>query len=183
MNDPYAAVEQEMGFGGDEPQGFLRLKNDGDTEVVILRGIETKDATQNEIRKGYDKKGKTVEYQFTSPLSGNERTHRTSGQALMIGLKNATSYERDAAGFQVVRKAMPGEPIKIVRTGSGSDTRLNVTILSQEELAAYIKENSSPSHSVATPGSPSSSQQQEPEPNMQQTPSGEEQVNIDDIPF
>jgi len=192
-NDPYAAVEHEMGFGGDEPTTFLRLKNDGDTEVVILQGMETKDATQNERRKGYDKNGKTVEYQFVSPLTGNERTHRTSGQALMIGLKNATSFERDAAGFQVVRKAMPGEPIRIVRTGQGGDTRLNVTILSQEELDEYVKEHSTagapnsdePSNTinpVQKPASTTASDPDEPVEPMASTDE-QEQVNIDDIPF
>ena len=169
--DPYAAVEADMGVGGDEPQGFLRLKNEGDTEVVILRGIESKDATQNEIRKGYDKNGKTVEYQFTSPLTGNERTHRTSGQALMIGLKNATSFERDSAGMHVVRKAMPGDPIKIVRSGQGGDTRLNVTILSQEEIDEYVKQNSQAQPSPEDPVEPMA------------TASDQEQINIEDIPF
>lgn len=185
--DPYAAVEQEMGFGGDEPTTFLRLKNDGDNETVIFIGLETVPANQRELREGYHKNGNVVQYNFKSPLTGNDRSHRTSGQALMIGLKNATSYERDSAGFAVVRKAMPGEPVRITRTGSGEDTRINVQILSQEELQKYVAENTGGAPTATQPAAapaPYVPPKQEPL-DIAQPPEmvDEEKVDISDIPF
>ncbi len=175
MSDAFDEVEQQMGFGGDEPEHYLRLKNEGDTEIAIFNNVETVPANRKEIEGGYCRTNKdgqdvTTLYTFVSPLTGRERSHRDSGQALFIGLRNSIAPEVDAAGHHLTRKPNPGEGVKMVRTGEGKAKRITCTIMSKEQLDKYIKDNS-PSGQQSAPVEPMA------------PASEQENINIDDIPF
>jgi len=178
-------IEKAMGFSQDEPATFLRLKTEDRPEVVIFKGMESVEANQGELEKGYHYNGKVILFNFVSPLTNAERTHRTGSKwgtpGLFVGLKNASvPYEKDEVGKPTVREVAEGETVKIDRTGEGQDTRYNVTVLSQEEVEQYVKENRQADPASSTIGMPASTI---PANEMDTEKKSEEEINVEDIPF
>lgn len=183
--DALDQAEQGMGFGGDEPTSFLRLKEESEPEIVTYETVEVVPATQSETQKGYaNPDGNTLEFRFTSPFSGNTRTHRTNRQGLIIGLKNAFTGETDPTdGKPVTRKVEQGETVRIKRTGSEGSTRYQVTILKPEEVEQEIQKRQGSSEQNVSDAQEAGQSDPEPTQQQMQTPSSDEEINIEDIPF
>ena len=144
-----------MGFNS---EGQFVSLNEGANEVVTYVDHERIPCTQQEVEQNFcGSNGQTIEYRFTSPVTGKNRVLRRASKGLFYSFKSA--------------KVNPGDTIRIVRTGSGpQDTRYNIEVLTPAQVQAHVEEKkkNEPLPEEAPP--------------LTGTPPDEE-IHIEDIPF
>lgn len=145
-----------MGFN---VEGQFVSLNEGANEVVTYVDHKRVQCTPKEIQQNFcAPNGETIEYIFTSPVTGKQRILRRSSKGLFYAFKGA--------------KVNPGDTIRIERTGSGpQDTRYNMVVLSPAEVQAHVEEKkrNAPLPDDAPP--------------LTAAPPTDEEIRIEDIPF
>lgn len=152
---------KEMGFDDGSENKFVDL-NEGADEVVTYVDHARVTCTPNELEQGYcGDNGQTLEYKFTSPVTGKDRLIRRASKGLFYAFKGS--------------KVEPGQSIRIVRTGTGpTDTRYKITVLSPEELAEWVAKKKAEMPLPATAHPPIQGQPPQ---------AAAEEIRIEDIPF
>lgn len=155
-------TDKAMGWNDPTQESKFVSLNEGDNEVVTYNGHEHVPCTDED--KYCDPSGETIQYYFTSPLTGKERTLRRHSKGLFYAFKNA--------------KVEQGQTVQIIRTGQDKDdTRYEIKVLSDAEVAKWKEEKEK-----AIKEAGASMPEKEEEPKKEDTSENEE-INIEDIPF
>ena len=121
---------EEAGFGTDDPgdeKQYVSL-NEGANEVVTYTDHERPECNDHENEKGYcNSDGKTIQYNFISPLTQQVRELRRNSKGVFYAFMNA--------------KVEAGDTIRIIRTGQGrEDTRYKIEKMTDDQVELWIKE-------------------------------------------
>ena len=165
-------TDKEMGWNDPSKESKFVSLNEGDDEVVTYESHEH--VTCNDDDKYCDDNGETIQYYFTSPLTGFKRELRRSSKGIFYAFKNA--------------KVEPGQTIQIIRTGTGqSDTRYEIKVLTDAEVAKWKEEKEKAIAETQTEAPPSDMRGTYDSPaevvKKNEEPTPEEEVKIEDIPF